>query len=264
LPFLQQLAAHTKVVDMQSLVDYRTQSHATGGALILSPLSDETERALSAMVAEAADGAAFERLDVPVMMGRRLNVVATRTGVAQASFDELCNTEKGAADYKALSEHFHTVVLTNVPQLHMASHDQARRLILLIDELYEHRTRLLCSAQVAAEEIFQFDDAPLQGQAQALVDAEREKLKQREESEKQGIPSTSSWDAPVGGSSSYTPAKMAGLQVANLCALQDLKIAFKRAVSRLSEMQSDKYLGASAELRATRQQCLQKSLVKGE
>ncbi len=46
------------------------------------------------------------QLQVPVMMGRWLNVTGTRDGVARVSFAELCATEKSTADYKALAECF--------------------------------------------------------------------------------------------------------------------------------------------------------------
>ncbi|TMW64020.1 hypothetical protein Poli38472_014137 [Pythium oligandrum] len=252
LPFLQQLSRHTKVVNMDSVVDYRVLAQPLAQQTFFYPLTPETSDAVNELFDEVADDV-VEPLRIPVMMGRWLTVLGTRDGVARVSFEELCMTEKGAADYKALSECFHTVVLEGVPQLEMKAHDQARRLILLIDELYEHRTRLICSAAVPPSQLFHFDEAPLANQAEALAASEQAKKHQLEESVKQRIPPASSWDAPVGA---YNPAKMAGLQVQNLCSLQDLKIAFKRAVSRLAEMQSDKYLEQNKQLRQSRQQHL--------
>ncbi len=135
----------------------------------------------------------------------------------------------------------------------MKVHDHARRFILLIDELYEHHTRLICSLEVSLAHIFQFDATPLASYAEALDKSEQNKKRQLEESKREGIPAASSWDGAVGA---YNPAKMAGLQVQNLCSLQDLKVAFKRTVSRLTEMQSIKYLNTNTELQTTRQQHL--------
>lgn len=148
-------------------------------------------------------------------------------------------------------------MLDEVPSLDMQQHDQARRFILLIDELYEHRTRLVCSSAVPSHQIFNFDDASIEQQAHVPAEAAKQKNAQLEESLAQGIPAASSWDGPV---SAYNPAKMAGLQVQNLCALQDLKVAFKRAVSRLQEMQSEKYLLQNQQLQAQRQTRLQQVL----
>lgn len=199
-----------------------------------------------------------EILRVPVMMGRWLEVRGSRrAGVCRASFDELCNTEKGAADYKALGECFHTLVLSGVPTLSLSEHDQARRFILLIDELYEHHTRLVCSSESPADSIFAFDEEEdgewLDAASSITAEEVRDAEKQREQEREQGVPPASSWDGPV---RAYNPAKMAGLQVQNLCAMRDLRVAFHRAVSRLREMQSARYIQESARVAATRRQRL--------
>ncbi|TYZ66404.1 hypothetical protein PybrP1_002543 [[Pythium] brassicae (nom. inval.)] len=245
LPFLGQLARHMKVVAIRSETDYRLLGEAAGERAFLFPLGNETTAALDAIY-QALLGDSGEEptgLRVPVMMGRQLHVRGSRRGVCRASFDALCNTEKGAADYKALCD--------------MREHDQARRFILLVDELYEHRTRLVCSAAVPPDAIFRFDDAAIDGQAEATEEAAKLKAVQLAESAAQGIPPASSWDAPIGA---YNPAKMPGLQVQNLCSLQDLRVAFKRAVSRLHEMQSAKYVAQNAALRDTRQARLRQVL----
>ncbi|KAJ0398037.1 hypothetical protein ATCC90586_005236 [Pythium insidiosum] len=267
VPFLEQLARHNKIVDMESVLDYRSLAQKPlGRSMFLSPLSPETSVAMDDLVEDLLDEeedegedererrSALASLRVPVMMGRHLDVLGTRSGVARVSFDAMCNTEKGAADYKALSECFHTVVLDGVPRLDMKAHDQTRRFILLIDELYEHRARLVCSAEVPLEAVFHFDGGVLDGAAEALELSERGRQAQLDASKSHGIPASTSWDAAVGA---YNPAKMPGLQVDNLCAMKDLQVAFRRAVSRLREMQSEKYLALNAALRPTRRQRLQ-------
>ncbi|GLD97473.1 hypothetical protein PINS_up006157 [Pythium insidiosum] len=258
VPFLEQLARHNKVVDMQSLLDYRSLAQPLSRPTFLSPLSTETLAAMDDLVddlldEEASEDSVLTPLRVPVMMGRHLDVLGARSGIARVSFDTLCNTEKGAADYKALCECFHTVVLDAVPRLDMKAHDQTRRFILLIDELYEHRARLVCSAEAPLEAVFQFDGGVLDGAAEALERSERGRQAQLDASKSHGIPASTSWDAAVGA---YNPAKMPGLQIDNLCAMKDLQVAFRRAVSRLREMQSEKYLALNVALRASRRQRL--------
>lgn len=255
LPFLDQLARHTRVVPINSDVDYRFLSEPVGGEeIFLSPLSDVTQEKMDALYRDllilgdeeaAVNGAVQdELLRVPVMMGRTLDVRGrAKSGVCRASFSLLCDTEKGAADYKAMAECFHTLVLDDVPALSMTQHDQARRFILLVDELYEHHTRLVVSSEAAEPRgIFLFDDESVRAASEGAnspAAIEEEKQRVNKENAAVGVPTTSSWDAPVGA---YGPIQMAGLDVGNLVALKDLKVAFKRAVSRLREMQSDRYL----------------------
>ena len=44
-----------------------------------------------------------------------------------------------AADYQALCGRFHTVYLQGVPVLSERAHNEARRFITLVDELYNHQ-----------------------------------------------------------------------------------------------------------------------------
>jgi len=80
-------------------------------------------------------------------------------GVCCWGFEELCGREVGAADYKALCDRFHTVVLCEVPVLSWSKdHNRARRFVTLVDELYEHQVRLLvASAAATPDELFQLD-----------------------------------------------------------------------------------------------------------
>ncbi|EEY56948.1 lactation elevated protein 1 [Phytophthora infestans T30-4] len=268
LPFLDQLARHTRVVPMNSDVDYRFLCEPVGGEeTFLSPLTDVTKHKMDAVykdllvlgdegLAEDNGSVQDEHLRVPVMMGRTLDVRGhAKSGVCRASFSQLCDTEKGAADYKAMAECFHTLVLDDVPALNMAQHDQARRFILLVDELYEHRTRLVLSTEAAEPRaIFLFDDDSVRAASEGAnspAALEEEKQRVNKENAAVGVPTTSSWDAAVGA---YGPSQMAGLDVGNLVALKDLKVAFKRAVSRLREMQSERYLEENSRWRPKRRE----------
>jgi cell division protein ZapE len=104
--------------------------------------------------ATAALDAAFARLtdDAPgapetlIVQERRFTVPRAAHGVARAGFAELCGRAVGAADYLALAVHFHTLVLDDVPVLAAAQRNEARRFVTLVDALYEHRAKLICSA----------------------------------------------------------------------------------------------------------------------
>lgn len=91
---------------------------------------------------------------IPVMMGRSFEVRRGGHGVALFNFDELCATDVGAADFKALCDHFHTLLLVGVPKLTLSDHNEARRFVTLIDELYEHGIRLLVAAAAPPDELF--------------------------------------------------------------------------------------------------------------
>jgi predicted ATPase len=86
--------------------------------------------------------------------GRNLLVHRHLYGVTKWTFDELCSTNLGPADYISLASTFHTVILTDVPILTLLQKNEARRLITLLDALYEARCKLLISAEAGPDDIF--------------------------------------------------------------------------------------------------------------
>lgn len=88
------------------------------------------------------------------MMGRRLLVPRFHNGVCFFNFGDLCEADKGAADFQAVCTHFHTVLMLGVPQLTIEEHNAARRFVTLVDELYEHQVRFICTAAAPPSLLF--------------------------------------------------------------------------------------------------------------
>ena len=89
------------------------------------------------------------------VMGRRLVAPLAAEGVARFDFDTLCNTALGAGDYLAIARTFHTLILDGIPRLSPDNFDQARRFIVLVDNLYEQRVRLVASADAMPDQLYQ-------------------------------------------------------------------------------------------------------------
>lgn len=86
--------------------------------------------------------------------GRQLIVPRHFNGVSCWTFDELCGSRLGSADYITLASNFHTIILTDVPVLTTLQKNEARRLITLLDALYESRCKLLVSAEAGPDDLF--------------------------------------------------------------------------------------------------------------
>lgn len=63
-------------------------------------------------------------------------------------------------DYVQIAQVFHTVFIRDVPQLTLSKKSEARRFITLIDNLYDNRIRVVMSADVPLENLFNFSDKP--------------------------------------------------------------------------------------------------------
>lgn len=86
--------------------------------------------------------------------GRNFLVPRHLSGVTKWTFDELCGTNLGPADYITLASTFHTMILTDIPVLTFLQKNEARRLITLLDALYEARCKILISAEAGPDDIF--------------------------------------------------------------------------------------------------------------
>ena len=75
-------------------------------------------------------------------------------GVVWFDFAVLCGGPRSQNDYLELAAQFHTVVLSNVPKMSAGQASEARRFTWLVDVLYDHRVKLLLSAEVPAAELY--------------------------------------------------------------------------------------------------------------
>jgi cell division protein ZapE len=91
-------------------------------------------------------------------MGRRLTVSRAAAGVAWFTFDELCVRPLGAADYIAIAERFHTIILEGIPAMGPEQRNEAKRFNTLIDALYDRHRNLVASAVAAPELLYPTGD----------------------------------------------------------------------------------------------------------
>lgn len=151
LPFIDLLKRRLDVLELDGDTDYRL-ARLADLEVYHWPLGPEADAAIEAAFAALTDGAtpAPERL---LVQGRSVAVPRAARGVAWFGFDELCGKPLGAADFLALATHFHTLVLEGVPVLTPELHNEARRFVTLVDQLYEHRVALIMSAADAPERL---------------------------------------------------------------------------------------------------------------
>ncbi len=90
--------------------------------------------------------------------GRKLHVPKCLKGVAVFSFRKLCGEARGAADYLAVAQTFHTVILVGIPRMGPDNRNEAARFVTLIDALYENKVKLFATANAEPEELYEAGD----------------------------------------------------------------------------------------------------------
>jgi cell division protein ZapE len=150
LPFIDLIGERMEVVAVDGPTDYRLDRLA-GVDVWHVPNGAEATAALSRAFFQLTDYPVEDRAKVPseeldVGGGRTLHVPKSLKGVAVFSFKRLCGEPRGAADYLAIAQRFHTVILVGIPVMTKAMRNEAARFVTLIDALYEHRVKLLAAA----------------------------------------------------------------------------------------------------------------------
>jgi cell division protein ZapE len=156
LPFIALLKERVDVVALDARADFRLEK-LTRAPVYYSPVDAKASAALDA----AFFALTGVRRGAPVeiaLLGRALKVPQAVDGVARFSFDELCRRPLAAADYLALAAHFHTLIVDAIPRLGPDERDAARRLITLIDALYDAKVKLIASAAAEPSELYQTAD----------------------------------------------------------------------------------------------------------
>ena len=158
LPFIETLERRFAVVEVNGPTDYRLD-RLSGIKVWHTPNGPEATAALSDAFFRLTDHSVEDRAKVPseeleVGGGRTLHVPKSLKGVAVFSFKRLCGQPRGAADYLAIAQRFHTVIIVGIPVMTREMRNEAARFVTLVDALYEHRVKLLASADAEPARLY--------------------------------------------------------------------------------------------------------------
>ncbi|UHC16152.1 cell division protein ZapE [Methylobacterium currus] len=144
LPFIEQLKERVAVVRLDSRTDFRLEK--LGGSPVYHVPADEAAEAALTHAFQALSGEPKGRPTTIQVKGHEVAIPEAAGGVARFTFADLCARPLGAADYLTLAERFHTVIVEEIPVMDMPQRNEAKRFIILVDALYDTRTKLLASA----------------------------------------------------------------------------------------------------------------------
>jgi cell division protein ZapE len=151
LPAIELLKEKLEVVDVDNGTDYRAQTLATV-VTYHTPLG----AAADAAMAEAFERLAETRDEDPVLRIEHRTLHARRKagGVVWFDFATLCGGPRSQNDFLELASQFHTVMLSDVPQMPPRYASEARRFTWLVDVMYDRHVNLIISAEVPPEQLY--------------------------------------------------------------------------------------------------------------
>jgi cell division protein ZapE len=168
VPFIDLIERRMLVTAVDGPTDYRLQRLA-GVKVWHVPNGPEATAALSRAFFQLTDYPVEDRARVPseeldVGGGRTIHVPKSLKGVAVFSFKRLCGEPRGAADYLAIAQRFHTVIIVGIPVMGAEMRNEAARFVTLIDALYEHKVKLLAAADAEPSALYASGDGAFEFQ----------------------------------------------------------------------------------------------------
>lgn len=151
LPAIDLINKNLSVLNVDAGVDYRRRTLVKLDTYLM-PLSQGVNATLEAAfqkLAEVDDEEPFMQIE-----SRSFKAVRRAGSVIWFDFKVLCGGPRSQNDYLEIANQFNTVILSNVPKMGAGMASEARRFTWLIDVLYDHRVKLIISAEVQPEELY--------------------------------------------------------------------------------------------------------------
>lgn len=152
LPTIALIKKHLDVFEVEAGVDYRLRAleqveiyHHPADAAAEQEMADYFR-----MVAggEGEPGGCIEAL------GRKIDTLRRSHGVIWFDFRTLCGGPRSQNDYLEIARRYHTVLLSGIPRLTAQQSSEARRLTWLVDVFYDHKVKLIVTADCAADALY--------------------------------------------------------------------------------------------------------------
>ena len=151
-PAIDLIKANTTVHEMAGDTDYRLE-FLTSAEIYFHPHDDKAvtglQRNFDHIASEPAEQDVLLEID-----GREIRTLRHATGIVWFDFAEICGGPRSQNDYIELALCFNTVVVSDIPALSAECDDQARRIINLIDILYDRNVKFMGSGCCPPQELY--------------------------------------------------------------------------------------------------------------
>lgn len=152
LPFIALIEQKLDVLQLDSGTDYRMETMRMMNVYLV-PGDEATDARLDAYFQRLTHGADVGP-DALIVHGRTLQIPKASDDIAFASFPLLCQQALGPADYLAVASRYDVLFLCRIPRMTPSQRNEARRFVTLIDALYEHKVKLICSADARPDDLY--------------------------------------------------------------------------------------------------------------
>ena len=158
LPFIDDLNMRLNIYEIASGQDWRKVFLASVSGWHLQPAaSDASVGAELDQIFSMLGGGSEISCETMIFSGRSLSFERVAGDVVDVSFHRLCGQPLGVRDYLAVADRFSGLVLRDIPILDDTSQNEARRLMWLVDALYDRGRFMIASAAAQVDRLYQGD-----------------------------------------------------------------------------------------------------------
>lgn len=152
LPAIKLLQDKLDIMNVDAGIDYRKKVMEQVKAYH-TPLNEETLNEITTTFNQLAE--AHDEQDPTLHIENRdIHAIRRAGGIVWFDFKTLCGGPRSQNDYLEIANLFHTVILSDVPHMPPRMASEARRFTWLIDVFYDHKVKLIISAEVEADQLY--------------------------------------------------------------------------------------------------------------
>ena len=144
LPFIAELRSRLVVCELKSETDYRL-ARLRGYPVYYSPLDAKADERMEFLFHDLTQHAEITPLDLH-LPGRRWVIPRAGKGIVWLEYEDVCAAARGAPDYLELATSTQVIFINHIPVFTDDMRNEVKRLMTLIDILYENHVRAVISA----------------------------------------------------------------------------------------------------------------------
>jgi cell division protein ZapE len=152
LPTIALIKKHLDEFEVDAGVDYRLRT-LEQVEIYHHPADDAAEKKMRDYF-EMVAGEPGKKGGHIEVLGRDIPTVRRGHGVIWFDFKTLCGGPRSQNDYLEIARTYHTVLLSHIPKMTAHQSSEARRFTWLVDVFYDHRVKLIATADCAAEQLY--------------------------------------------------------------------------------------------------------------
>ncbi len=152
LPAIDLIERHVEVLNVDGATDYRLRQLTQAGTYLLSSAPDTPQR-LETLFAELAHYGTSSGGSIEIE-GRPIPVIRQSSSAVWFNFFAICAGPRSQDDYIEIAREYQSVIVSGIPVLDSHRDNEARRLIALVDELYDRSVNLIISAAAPPTDLY--------------------------------------------------------------------------------------------------------------